>query len=96
MSSNKRLKEATRKMWVNTSVLRAAMEMYAAHRRAAGASDEVAVQVISEIDEFEKAWDEAHLPQENAVARVIRSPLTAPVKDSDIPSWMAGNPVEMD
>ena len=94
MSSNKRLTEATRKMWVNTSVLRAAMEMYAAHRRNAGASDEVAVQVIAEIDEFEKAWDKAHLPQENA--RVIRSPLTAPVKNSDIPSWMAGNPVEMD
>jgi hypothetical protein len=65
MKNSNRLNDATRKMWVNTPILRAAMEMYAAHRRNDGTGDDVAVQVIAELDEFEKAWDEANLPQQD-------------------------------
>jgi hypothetical protein len=85
MSNEMRLNATVDKMWCACPVLRDAMRMHIETRRAAGASVEVSMQVLADLNAFEKAWDAANLPQ------------AAPVESVDCtPSWMAGHPIEMD
>jgi hypothetical protein len=99
---NTRFDEATRRMWVSTPVLRAALAVYIEQRRTNGQDIETAMEVMEEVALFERAWDERNLPQAKTVTinppvRVVcNNTYKAATHPGDVPAWMRGEQMELD